>query len=44
MEVEIPAVVPNFTLKEYQTTTSTYPNIESESYIGKKIKKEKVHN
>ena len=29
MEVEIPAVVPNFRLRQYQSTTSAYPNIES---------------
>ena len=29
MEVEIPAVVPNFRLREYQSTTPTYPHIES---------------
>ena len=44
MEFEIPAVVPNFKLNEYQTTTPVYPNIEFESYAEKKIKEEKIHN
>ena len=36
MEVEISAVVPNFRLRQYQTTTSVYPNIEFESYVEKR--------
>ena len=40
-EVEIPAVVPNFRLRQYQTTTSTYPNIESETYVGKRSRKKR---
>ena len=39
MEVQIPAVVPNFRLREYQSTTPTYPHIKSESYIGKRSRK-----
>ena len=41
MEVEIPAVVPNFRLKQYQSTTAVYPNIESESYVGKRSRKKR---
>ena len=41
MEVEIPAVVPNFRLRQYQSTTSAYPNIESESYVGKRSRKKR---
>ena len=41
MEVEIPAVVPNFRLRQYQSTTSVYPNIESESYVGKRSRKKR---
>ena len=39
MEIEIPAVVPNFRLRQYQSTTAVYPNIESESYVGKRSRK-----
>ena len=41
MEVEIPAVVPNFRLRQFQSTTPTYPHIESESYIGKRSRKKR---
>ena len=41
MEVEIPAVVPNFRLRQYQSTTAVYPNIESESYVGKRSRKKR---
>ena len=41
MEIEIPAVVPNFRLKQYQPTTTVYPDIESESYIGKRLRKKR---
>ena len=41
MEVEISAVVPNFRLRQYQSTKPTYPNIESESYIGKRSRKKR---
>ena len=41
---EIPVVDPNFRLKQYQTTTSVYSNIKFESYVGRKIKKEEIHN
>ena len=41
MEVEIPAVVPNFRLMQYQSITSVYPNIDSESYVGKKSRKKR---
>ena len=34
MEKEIPAVVPNFELKEHELTTTAYPEIESECYVG----------
>ena len=34
MEKEIPAVVPNFELKQHELTTTAYPEMESESYIG----------
>ena len=34
MEKEIPALVPNFELKQYEPTTTTYPEMESESYVG----------
>ena len=33
MEKEIPAVVPNFELKQHQPTTTAYPEIESESML-----------
>ena len=33
MEKEIPAVVPNFRLKQHELTTTAYPYIESESYV-----------
>ena len=41
MEKEIPAVVPNFELKQYETTTTTYPEMESESYIGIRPRKKR---
>ena len=41
MEIEIPAVVPNFRLRQYQSTTTIYPNIESESYVGKRSRKKR---
>ena len=41
MEIEIPAVVPNFRLRQYQSTTTVYPNIESESYVGKRSRKKR---
>ena len=34
MEKEIPAVVPNFGLRQNDLTTTPYPEIESESYVG----------
>ena len=42
MEVEIPAVVPNFSLNQYQTTTSAYPNIEFGSYVEKRSRKKRI--
>ena len=33
MEKEIPAVVPNFRLKQHESTTTTYSDIKSESYV-----------
>ena len=33
MEKEIPAVVPNFSLRQHELTTTAYPGIESESYV-----------
>ena len=41
MEVEIPAVVPNFRLIQHQPTTTAYPNIASESYVGKRSRKKR---
>ena len=41
MEFEIPAVVPNFRLNEYHTTTSVYPNIEFEPYVDKRSNKKR---
>ena len=41
MEFEIPAVVPNFRLRQYQTTTLVYPNIEFESYVKKRSRKKR---
>ena len=34
MEKEIPAVVPTFRLRQHELTTTAYPGIESESYVG----------
>ena len=34
MEKEIPAVVPNFELKQHELTTTAHPEMESESYVG----------
>ena len=41
MEKEIPAVVPNFKLKQYESTTMTYPEMESESDIGTRSQRKK---
>ena len=41
MEIEIPAVVPNFRLRQQQSTTTIYPNIASESYVGKRSRKKR---
>ena len=41
MKIEIPVVVPNFRLNEYQTTTSVYPNIEFGSYDEKRSRKKR---
>ena len=41
MEKEIPAVVPNFELKQYELTTTAYPEMESESYIGTRSQRKK---
>ena len=41
MEKEIPAVVPNFELKQHEPTTTTYPEMESESYIGTRSERKK---
>ena len=41
MEKEIPAVVPNFELKQPEPTTTTYPEIESESYVGIRYRKKR---
>ena len=39
MEIEIPAVVPNFRLRQHQPTTTVYPKIASEYYVGKRSRK-----
>ena len=44
MEIEIPAVVPNFKLRQQQLTTTVYPNIAHDSLCWEKIKKEKIHS
>ena len=41
MEKEIPAVVPNFRLRKHELTTTAYPGIESESYVGIRSRKKK---
>ena len=41
MEKEIPAVVPNFKLKQLESTTVVYPEMESESYVGIRSQKKK---
>ena len=41
MEKEIPAVVPNFRLTQHEPTTTTYPGIESESYVGIRSRKKR---
>ena len=41
MEIEIPAVVPNFKLRQQQLTTTVYPNIAHESYVGKRSRKKR---
>ena len=44
MEKEIPAVVPNFKLKQHELTTTAYPEMESESYVGIRSRKKRIHN
>ena len=41
MEKEIPAVVPNFELKQHELTKTVYPEIESESYVGIRSRKKR---
>ena len=41
MEKEIPAVVPNFRLRQPDFTTTPYPDIESESYVGIRSRKKR---
>ena len=41
MEKEIPAVIPNFRLRQYELTTTGYPGIESESYVGIRSRKKR---
>ena len=41
MEKEIPAVVPNFRLRQYEPTTTAYPGNESESYVGRRSRKKR---
>ena len=41
MEKEIPAVVPNFKLRQHELTTTAYPGIESESYVGIRSRKKR---
>ena len=41
MEKEIPAVVPNFELKQHEATTTAYSEMESESYIGTRSQRKK---
>ena len=41
MEKEIPAVVPNFELKQHESTTTAYSEMESESYIGTRSQRKK---
>ena len=41
MEKEIPAVVPNFRLRQHELTTTVYPGIESESYVGIRSRKKR---
>ena len=41
MEKEIPTVVPNFRLKQHELTTTAYPGIESESYVGIRLRKKR---
>ena len=41
MEKEIPAVVPNFELKQNELTTTAYPDMESGSYIGIRSRKKR---
>ena len=41
MEKEIPAVVPNFRLRQHELTTRAYPEIESESYVGIRSRKKR---
>ena len=41
MEKEIPAVVPNFELKQHESTTTAYYEMESESYIETRSQRKK---
>ena len=41
MEKEIQAVVPNFKLRQHELTTTAYPGIESEFYVGIRSRKKR---
>ena len=41
MEKEIPVVVLNFELKQHELTTTAYPEMESESYVGIRSQRKK---